>query len=354
MSYYIIGEPEFEASGWYKSIFNGIISEKKQRRFSLTALDCAADVAELSISDDDVAFIIGGDVSWISSTAEEVSALFGNRVIVLGNCEHSEIHPYSVVTTDIRESVNLLYKHLSTSVGDRIALFGINPYSASDLYKKDAFLSLGNTESSLFYNNGSISECVDGFLSRMDEFDGVICVNSYAAVYLSRAVCDADVCVCSVGSSALADRSDFDIPYTESDYGAFAREGIELSRLLIRNPDISSITLKLSSSFYCGGAVSDNAELKNIISHPQQRGDVRFYSDNDMLLMIRLDNMLSALSDEDERILHMLTVGETYQTIAESCYMSEGGIKYKVKNMIEVAGVNNRAELVELLRKYKK
>ena len=59
MSYYVIGEPEYEASNWYRSILEGLISEKRQRRFSLIPIETVDTLKDLNLQDEDLIFIIG-------------------------------------------------------------------------------------------------------------------------------------------------------------------------------------------------------------------------------------------------------------------------------------------------------
>ena len=35
MMFYAIGEPEYKTSNWYKDILDGLLAEKRQKRFSL-------------------------------------------------------------------------------------------------------------------------------------------------------------------------------------------------------------------------------------------------------------------------------------------------------------------------------
>ena len=44
----------------------------------------------------------------------------------------------------------------------------------------------------------------------------------------------------------------------------------------------------------------------------------------------------------------------TYQNIASELFMSENGIKYKLKNMFEILKVKSKSELMEILNKYTK
>lgn len=355
MTYYAIGEPEFLASNWYKSILDGLFLEKRQKRIPLCILNSTDELNAYEIGGEDVVFVIGSESDWIENTTASLAQSFANRVIVLGNhMKSNSAASYSVVTADIAGDVRLLESYLRSLGRNKIALYGINPASTSDSCKKSAFLSLGHSECDLFFNDGSLAECLDGFLAVSGKYDAVICVNDYAAISLIKHVGDSDLFVTSIGSSRLSAFTPVSITHTYSDYRAYAGAGIDLSRILVKNSDISAITVLMSGGF-CIGDSTGNAAASNISlpqARRQSRGDVKFYSDTEICEMIAIENMLSSIDSEDILIIAAILKGETYSTIADSQYMSSGGVKYKLKNMYDMCRVAGRAEFVELLSKY--
>lgn len=70
----------------------------------------------------------------------------------------------------------------------RIAYFGINPNSQSDLVKVHHLYNmyLPFTSEDLFCINKSFSECFEGFVEKRNNYDAIICPNDFIAVALMK------------------------------------------------------------------------------------------------------------------------------------------------------------------------
>ena len=59
------------------------------------------------------------------------------------------------------------------------------------------------------------------------------------------------------------------------------------------------------------------------------------------------------MSDKNDRyLLELVLEGVAYSDIAEKLYMSTNGVKYKLKGMYDICGVNSKSEFMELISKY--
>lgn len=355
MIYYAIGEPEYEASNWYKSIFDGLINEKRQKRISLCVINSADELDSIDVGCEDAVFVIGSESEWLENTTAALAERFDNRVVVLGNHTRGTTDvSYSVVTADISSDVRMLVEYLISIGKTRIALYGINPSSTSDSYKKTAFLSFGFSERDLFYNSGSLGDCYERFICHKEEYDAVICVNDYAAISLIKRMGERRIAITALGASKLASYTPVSITHTYRDYRDYAGAGIDLARLLVKNPTISSVEVLLRGGFSTGDS-TDNLAFDTNASHPirrSTRGDERFYSDSEICEMIAIENMLERADNEDMEIIASLLAGATYESIAQSRYISTNGIKYKLKNIYEMCASSGRGEFEELVRKY--
>ena len=54
----------------------------------------------------------------------------------------------------------------------------------------------------------------------------------------------------------------------------------------------------------------------------------------------------------DGKIIRLLLRGEPYEKIAETCFLTESAIKYRIKKMVRTCCVQGRKELTALLRRY--
>lgn len=357
MSFYAIGEPEYKTSNWYRNIMDGLISEKRQKRFALTMLDNIDELKNHSIQDEDVIFIIGTNSEWLAKIIKVCESIFDNRVIVLGNHENKLSRgKYSIVTADIAHDIQVLYKYLISYGKTRIAMYGINPDSTSDAFRKESFLACGASEDDLFYNSGSLSQCFDNFLGRLNEYDAVICVNDYAAISLVRYLKgEKPIFITSCGGGTLL--SHFFSPcitHTWIDYQSFGKAGLDLSRILQKNKNANTVNIYLSSTFYAGETTDFLPLVKESIPDIKNvhKEIDNFYSDSEIDEMLKIETLLNSCDREDFLILERLLNNATYQKIAEELFMSTNGVKYKLKNMFQLCQVSSKSEFVELLNKY--
>ena len=357
MTFYAIGEPEYKNSNWYKDIWDGLLSEKRQKRFTLTMLENIHRLKDHQISTDDTIFVIGTNSEWLEKTLPVCEAVFDNRVIVLANHENRfSKGKYSIVTADITHSVQLLYNYLKHYGKERIAMYGINPKSSSDAYRKRSFLLCGGAETDLFYNTISLSQCYDDFSERAADFDAVICVNDYAAISLTKHLEGSrPLFITSCGAGTLL--SQFfspSITHTRINYTAFGKAGLDLCRILQKNSSANSVNIYLASEFVPGQTTDHLPFVKEAMQEMQsiQKNDDKYYADLEIDEMIRVETLLNACDANDLAIVKGILTGKTYATLAEELFMSTNGVKYKLKNMFQLCSVCSRSEFVDLLKKY--
>ena len=110
MAFFVISEPEYKVSNWYKGIIDGLISEKRQKRLPLTLLNDCSELERLTIESKDVIFVIGTTSNWLNDILILCESIFDNRVILLGNHENPLFKgKYSIVTSDIAHNIQVLY-----------------------------------------------------------------------------------------------------------------------------------------------------------------------------------------------------------------------------------------------------
>lgn len=353
---YVIGEPEFEASNWYRQIVDGLLYEKKQKRFTIVFCATISELDNYTIKTDDFVFVVGSESNWISDTTAKLSESFGNRVIVLGNHERRYSGTYSVVTSDIGANVKMMCEYLVSLGKTDIAMYGVNPASVSDAYKEAAFRSVIGESAAVFYNDGSLEHCFDAFVNSEKRPDSIICVNIYAAISFIKRFRSSTIYVTSLGGGSLTEFAKPTVTHIESDYRSFAAAGLDIARMLIKNDTISSLTTYVKGCFKLGES-TEYAPYRSgvkITERADTRGDIKFYSDKAVREMMCIEQMLSMLDDGDSDMLSDILDGKTYRFIAEKRFCSEGTVKYKMKNLYDVCGVKGRGEFVSLLERYLK
>lgn len=357
MSYYAISEPAYKTSNWYSNIMDGLIEEKRQKRFSLIMLDNISELKKHTITDEDVIFVIGTNSDWLSKVIQMCESRFNNRIVMLGNHENKLCKgKYSIVTSDIARDIQVLYNYLTSYGKNRVALYGINPESSSDAFRKESFLSCGADKDDIFYNTGSLSKCYEDFLDRIHKYDAVICANDYAAISLVRFMKDdRTLFVTSCGGGALLTHFfSPSITHTWVDYQSFGKAGLDLCRILQKNKNVNSVNIYLSSNFSIGETTNNLPLLEESVLETDtiQKAHDKFYSDLEIDEMLRIETLLISCDEDDFLILDYLLNNMTYTQIAEKMFMSTNGVKYKLKNMFQTCHVASKNDFVELLNKY--
>lgn len=355
--FYLIAEPEYNSSIWYKEILTGIISEKRIRRISLVTLSDPLALRDKQISEEDFILVASSSLKWFMNTLPICEKYFGNRIVLIANYEESLLQGnYSIVTSNIPQGISLLYDYLNGYNKKKIALYGINPMSASDMYRVRCFISRGGNENDLFYNDGSLSDCYNEFDSKKDEYDAVICVNDYAAVSLIRHLKDYEgYLIASCGAATqFSDAFSPSITRTHLNYREFGNAAFNLCNLLSKNPYIHSVKISITNSFILGESTR-NLPFKTggvQLFDPEVSGSGGYYSDPEISEMINIETLLEIITKEDRDLLCGLMSGKTYQELADQYYLSVNGVKYRLKRMFKTCGAGNRTEFEKILKKY--
>ena len=357
MSFYVIGEPIYKTSNWYRNIMDGLNNEKRQKRFALTLLESIDELKDVSICQEDAIFVIAANGEWLAKIIQVCESVFHNRIVVLGNHENRLCKgQYSVVTADLAYNIRLLYNYLVSYGKQKIAMYGINPVSTSDTFRKESFLSCGAAEKDVFYNTFSLSQCFEDFLQKIDDYDAVICANDYAAISLVKYLGEErHIYIASCGGSTLL--SNFfspSITHTWNDYQSFGKAGLDLCRILLKNNTVNSVNIYLSSNFSAGETTDCLPLVEESVPkiHSVHKGYDNFYSDSEIDEMMRIETLLNSCDKDDFLLLELLLKQMTYAQIAEELFMSTNGVKYKLKNMFQVCRVTTRNDFVQLLNKY--
>lgn len=350
---YVISEPEYEASNWYKHILSGLLSEKRKKRYSLKFIRDFDEFKAFTIGNSDIVFVIGTNNDWILKTVSNCTFFFRNRVIVLGNHERQLGNgTYSVVSGDIENDIRILYSYLLSYGKKNIALYGINPDSASDYIRQESFLAEGGLKSNLFYNSVSLKDCYEEFAG--SEFDAVICVNDFAAISLLKHSNKTPApFIVSCGGTMLSMFFSPSITRMETNYKDFGRCAFTLAKMLI-DSDVNSINIRLKGKFIEGDTTNFlplkiKAEKKIL---KQLKTADKFYADFEIDEMLKIELLFNSCDADDLLLLERVLNEKIYADIAKELFMSENGIKYRLKNMFKFCGVSSKKEFISMLKKY--
>lgn len=361
MSFFILCEPDYAASSWCHMTIAGLLEEKRLKRFSVVLLNETNEMEKFPRDEEDVVLLVGTNDNWLDSVIDVCKKRFGKNIIVVGNFEQRlEGKSYSIVSSDISSDVIALCSYLRSYGKSRIALYGINPRSASDQYRKKVFLQNAGTEKDVFLNRADLKACFEAFLPSLPNYDAVLCANDYCAVSFMRNCKEHGIplpYLASCGESHLAKAVKPTITNLKQNYSLFGHAAVNVYKSLSADNNIASVKTDLVSEI-SPGDTTDNLPSKgsyfasrDTSPRIQDRKDL-FYSDVEILEMLQIENLLANCSQTEFSILQCLLAGMTYAEIGERFFMSTNGIKYKAKKMFELCGTDSKNDFLDRVGKY--
>lgn len=353
MLYYIV-EENMKRYAWHQVYLHSLREEMRKKHVPISEIDSPEEIP--AGDDEPFLLLLGVSGTWVDRTIRDARRR-GARVITN---EKSGLPYVSTVSWDSAESVELACRYLTSLGRKRLALYSVNPASSSDPDKAEAFASLTGSREGIFVNNGLLSDLFARFEPHLDEYDGVICTNGYAALSLVRHLKDIGLdpvrfYIVSFSHMNLLSRI---VPsITEISVGSegYGRAVYSAYRILSQCDSFAaSVNISLKNRLVVRdstegrqmGAVSADAETGS-----DQRKN-NFFTDSETRDSAKLETLLSESDDADLSIIDLLLSGKTVREIAEICYLSETAVKYRLKNMRAVCGQKNRDALIDFLRGY--
>jgi DNA-binding NarL/FixJ family response regulator len=77
-----------------------------------------------------------------------------------------------------------------------------------------------------------------------------------------------------------------------------------------------------------------------------------FYVDSELSPIMKTERLFDGLDDKDLEILKYLIKGTKQEEICDRTFMSESGVKYRIKKMLSLSETVSKSELVDLISKF--
>ena len=340
---YILVESEYSKTNWYKRILFPLKAQARRKRMQICESGSALTLPESEIC----AFVMGGNEGWICETVRILQSR-GCHPILLNEIDESRIPgPFSRVRSDYRALME------SVSLEGRCAFYGMNPASVSDLARRAAFLDVHPT-GEIFENCGSLADCFSSFWARHSDshFDSVICANDFAAVSLlacltERGVADSVRITVQAQGTIL---SYFPTIRTVSiDPVSLSAAAFEIADCIIAHPDFIGVSVSVGFVSDGEGEIMQGRYRNTEAAEPLLTDDA-FYGDPQLLELLCIERLLSCADQTDLKILHLLATG--CRDIAEEAFLSDNGVKYRIKKMKQLCSVSSKNDIPLLLEKY--
>lgn len=362
--------PEFKDTFWTQLAVKAAAAEITRKRYTAEYLE-AQSVDEIDFDtlyageERRLLLYIGHSVS---GTPADLKHLTDHGVhVILINYESSVLAGNcSKVLLNYRDGMQKSISYLVANKHDRIALFGINPNSSTDMLKDSYFVEYlrergGNPARDIYYNYGSIAACITRFAENRGDYNAVICANDVVALALIRGLQamgvrvpeDLYVTACG-GSSMLSSLGSTTVTSVFADQSELGRQAVLTYAHLYKNPCALALSVKVEAKLTVRGSTNYDPDPGQdlITTLDKQVPNVDFYDDPVIRDIFRVEELLLNCDELDRGILDGILRGETYPSIAERLYTSENVISYRIKKMCKITDTVKKSELVALVSPY--
>lgn len=347
----ILLEIDYASSLWGQNLYKSLKKKLRQNRISYCQID---DICPDNL---DAVFIIGSNKNWTLHAIKQLNE-GGIRPILL--CSQYESLPgciYSCVCSDIDTAMKNLLDTLKEQGKNRVALYGMNSQSIGDTGRVNSLLTWKDPcidSMKLFNNDGSLQKCFDKFYLHIDEFDAVICANDFVAVSLVKRLKEMEpdrldkLQIVSCVANRLSDYYREYILSMNIDFEQYGQAALYIYREHAKHPYLAEITTKIAWTL-------DNEhtqpERSSVQMNPTKNED-SFYSDSELKEMLIVDKYLTLSDETEQSIVEGFIQGLSYNDIADKCFFTVSGIKYRTQGLLEKIGAESKNQLIELLKRY--
>ncbi|MBQ6706417.1 MAG: hypothetical protein IJN07_02765 [Clostridia bacterium] len=346
----ILLDTNYASSLWCKNLYMSLTARLRDKRIPFVEL------ADTCGGDLDTVFIIASDREWTRSAIQQLNAGNIRPILICNQSEHLPGCIYSCVCSDISNSMKNLLDTLKIKKKSRIALFGMNTDSIADtsrvdslfVWKESAFETL-----EVFTNNGSLADCFDRFYARCDRFDAAICLNDFAAVSLVRHLREKapekleKLYILSCAANEISGHYRDHILSLNMNFEQYGKGAVYIYEALKKHRYLSEMTVRVVWSLE---TEKETPPSSVHLSLPE--GKDRFYQDPELNEMMIVDKLLTLSDDTDKKIIEGLLQNDTYEQIADRCFLTVGSVKYHIKKLLQLSGAADKDQMVTLLKTY--
>jgi DNA-binding LacI/PurR family transcriptional regulator len=359
----VIAEKSYMDTTWFKRIFSGIENQINPRKEKINVINLTDINTLISGS---VLIIIGFSGKFIS---DAVNSCLENNIrplLVASNSNTVESDNISCITVN-RE--NIMFQNVTTLFNNgykRIAMIGVNPQVYTDVAHMQGYrlavLNHGfvNYKDDIYYNTIGIDDAINRFMQNQQKYDAVVCTNDYVAVLLLEHLHKAGIKVpeqLSITGAGNLEVSKFtnpplttiDIPLDEA-----GKQAVVLYRTLRAHPAITSLysTFKLSIIYRDSTIVNKVTKQAELYFNNSYSSVLEPDYEKSMRPIWSFANAHALMDDIDKHILYGIIHNLSNSEIADSIYISDSTLQYRLNKLYEQTGISGKKEIREFMIKY--
>jgi len=273
----------------------------------------------------------------------------------------------SYIRCDYRQIAENMVRYLYGVGKSKIAMFGVNPSSPSDIARQNGCrdgmqaLGLDFSQRDIFTTAGDIAAVGQRFLTVCDRYDAVICANDLYAVYLLQLLQEAgiripqDVFLCGFGCTVLSRLTRPTLTSVNVNLYTIGYQAATCMDILVQDSNISTLTLSIQPEYQLGESTNYLPFPDFAVSGPINRESQTVYSGADECIhrISMLEACLAAADATDRQIINQLISNRlTKSETAERLFISEGTLNYRTEKLAKRLNCAGRSELITLLQQY--
>ncbi len=370
MRIFIYVQPEAKETFWTKQTQKAIAAEILRKRHTAVYLEGATASAidlDAAFAGEEKRILLYVGTS-LQKTPLDLAFLAEHGVHIIRIHSGSDAFPAdcSRVLLNYQDALEKAVHYLTGNGHDRIALFGVNPYSHTDMEMKKYFSKYlsrkgASPQRDIYYSRGSIADCYANFFPYRAAYNAVICVNDMAAVTLLHRLkkegvrVPEDIYLISCGlSSVFAEHPSTAITTVSADRDEISAQAVfAYATLLKANSDVA-LTLRVAARLTVRASTNFDPipwEDHFVVPVPPSV-PIDYFADPATQNFYSIESLLHGYDEVDSGILSGLLAGESYSSIAEKLFTSRNMVSYRVKRMCRLTGCSKKEELITLLRPY--
>jgi DNA-binding LacI/PurR family transcriptional regulator len=269
----------------------------------------------------------------------------------------SPLYSSSYIAPNLYSAIYKLTKTIINEYPVPSVFVGLNEDSPADRHQADGFtaaITENGVPGKIIKNSGNADECINHAVNEITKYKNYICANDELALLLMAALkkkgLSPDNFNISGSSNTKAGALSKPSLTTIMQYRDFYGEGILAVDLYVFRHKCR-IRQNIFSNLDCKIVLRESTHLKAKTpdvspSLPHSAVEfVDFYGSPSVSRIEKLEYMLVNCDEIDMTILHGLTIGKTYEDLAESNNIAINTVKYRIKKIENNLGLRNLSEL---------
>lgn len=364
MNIYVTSEQVGLEGYWITDILAGINKEALKKNLTVTYYNGE----KIETSDEfarPLVLAVGYSSKWMEDTCIRMQNCGVEPILV--NAAHDSntemLGASGFVSFGIKKAMFGVLNYLISGKKNRVCFFGGNEETHSDNVKAETFLEVARyfglnvTENDIF-KDYTLSDCAKSFEMSFAKYNAVVCCSDTAAVFLVKWLEERginvpkDIFVLGFGNSLASENLTPSITTVESNFVELGKQAVKLHQFLQRNIDVGNCSILVDCPIIERQSTG-KLRFKKVHLQSKHGGSMPLYdADPDVMMILQAEELLRMCDDIDKKIVNGLLLDKTIVSIAEGLFISVSAVKYRIKKMLTTANLQNKEELVSIIKKY--